>query len=92
MAQDFHRKLSGNQKFKLIIELFDTQLDVEEDTCLQGHTLKVVLLELFKRYINTFLNRFSDLKNDYRYKNNLRKLLVFSPDKDNKDSILDGED
>ena len=92
MAQDFHRKLSGNQKFKLIIELFDTQLDVEEDTCLQGHSLKVVLLELFKRYINTFLNRFSDLKNDYRSKNNLRKLLVFSPDKDNKDSILDGED
>ena len=42
----------------------------------------------FKRYINTFFDRFSDLKNDHGSKKNVRKLLVYSFDKDNKYLLL----
>lgn len=81
LAGEFFKE---NKKRSLIFNLFEHQINLESLVCPSGCNLRQTFLKLFEYYINIFLKRVSDFKNDYKYKSNdkssMRKVLIFNPD------------
>lgn len=66
-----------SDKFKLILELFETQVTIDA-TCERDHPIKPLVYKLFRIFVNIFLARLTDFKNDYIGKDSSRKLEVFN--------------
>ena len=71
---------NSTDKLTLILDLFATQIDISNLLCGSKHNLYTIFVKIFQSYINIFLSRMSDFKNDFRSEKNIRKLLVFNPD------------
>ena len=69
-------------KFDLIFKLFETQIDLDVFECIENHSLKSFFKKIFRMYINIFLKKYSEFRNDFRSEKNVRKLLNFNPDAD----------
>ena len=48
--------------------------------CDSLHSLKPIFEKIFKFYINIFLSRLADFKNDFVSNDNIRKLNIFDTD------------
>ena len=75
------------QKFDIILNIYDTQIDIYNATCSENHGLDKYILKLFKMYVNIFLKRYSDERNDIRSTRNIRKILNFNPEADLESDI-----
>ena len=84
LSHDFRR---CEDKFFLITTLFETQIDISNLKCSNNHLLKPALMKIFEYYINIFLKRDSDFRNDFRSGNNIRKLLIFDPEYESSISL-----
>ena len=51
------------KQFQKVIDLFETQIELDELYFSSNHNLKQIIISLFQRYINTFLMRIADHKN-----------------------------
>ena len=71
---------NSTDKFKIIIKLLNTQIDIKNIECISGHLVQNILIKLFQYYTNIFLQRMAEFKSDFRSGKNIRKLLVFNPD------------
>ena len=66
-------------KFDLILKLCETQIQLEFN-CVSLHSLRPIVEKIFRLYVNIFLSRLADFKNDFVSAENIRKLNIFECD------------
>ena len=64
------------------MKLFSTQIEIDDLKFVDNHFLIKYILRVFRIYINLFLKRYSESRNDFRSEYNIRKLLNFNPEAD----------
>ena len=85
LIYDFFNNIS--QKYDLILELFKNQIKINSLKCDNWHFLEPIIGKIFRMYINKFLKRVSQFKNEYKTIKNIRKFLIFNPDYDESELL-----